>query len=72
MGSRIVFRFLKGVNSMATKSILKTVRIKDKNLARNLVNALEHASEKTAKDVRFSKMCEEVKGEQIKEMFKEG
>lgn len=54
---------------MATKSIYNNVSIKDKNLCRNLVLALENASRKKSKEVVMSKMVKEVSKEMIKDLF---
>lgn len=54
---------------MATKSILKTVHIKGKRQARSLVNALENASGKAAKDVEMSRGYSEASREDIHKMF---
>ncbi len=54
---------------MATKSILKNINIRNKNLCRNFVNALENAEGKKAKEVVLSRSCTEIKGEIIKEIF---
>ena len=56
---------------MATKSIFKDVKVKDKHLGRGLVVALENAKNKSAKDVHMSKKCIELKGRQVKEFFKD-
>jgi len=56
---------------MATSSIFKTVRIRNKSDAKNLVTALERAKGKSAKEVHSSKMHREVKGEDIVKMFEE-
>ena len=56
---------------MATKSILKTVYIKDNETARRLVNALENAANKTDKEVHFKRSASTATREEIKEMFKE-
>lgn len=63
--------FRKG-DIMATKSICKNITIKDKNLGRSLVNALENAQNKTSKNVIYSKMVKEIKGEKIKDLFGAG
>lgn len=54
---------------MATKSILKSVDVKDKNLAKSLVSALENASKKKSKDVSLSRTYSDVRGEKIKDIF---
>ena len=54
---------------MATKSILKDVRIKDKNLGRSLANALENACAAKSEPVEFQRTPIEVKKEDIKTLF---
>ena len=56
---------------MATKSIFKDVKIRDKHLGRGLVSALENAENKKAKEVHMSKICSEVKGSRVKEIFED-
>lgn len=56
---------------MATKSILKNVMIKEKNMGRNFVYALENAKDKRAKDVVMSKSCETVRKQDIKKLLGE-
>ncbi len=56
---------------MATKSIYKNVVIKDAQLKKNLVLALENAQNKTSKPVQMSKPCRNIKKEQVKEFFGE-
>lgn len=55
---------------MATKSILKSVNIKEKSLGRNFVIALEKAQEKELKEVKLSRNCSDVKREEIKNLFR--
>ena len=56
---------------MATKSILKTININSKNVCRDFVNALERAERVCCQKKEFSSVkCREVKGEEIKELFK--
>ena len=55
---------------MATKSMLKTVDIKEKNLGRNLVEALEKTMKKNKKrnsDVNIS--CEELSRDKLKDLI---
>jgi hypothetical protein len=54
---------------MATKSILKDIRIKDKNLGRSLANALENASAFKSEPTVFRRTPVEVKKEEIKTLF---
>ena len=56
---------------MATKSVLKTVLIKDRRTASSLVSALENASGKKAKEVVISRTCSELGREEIKKLFGE-
>jgi len=56
---------------MATKSIYKNVVIKDTQLKKNLVLALENAQKKTSKKVQLSKPCRSIKKEQVKDFFRE-
>ena len=56
---------------MATKSILKDVRFKDKNLCRGLATALENASGKTSKEVKLSRTCKTIPKDKIKDFFSE-
>lgn len=50
---------------MATKSMLKNVDIKDASLGKSLVIALEHASDKSSKEVRLSKGYRDYNGDEI-------
>ncbi len=54
---------------MATKSILKSIVIKDKKSSTALVNALESAKGKKANDVTFSRTVRTADDEMIKKMF---
>lgn len=56
---------------MATKSIYKNVVIKNKQLGKNLVSALENAQDISSKNVQLSKTYREIKKEQIKDLFGE-
>ena len=55
---------------MATSSIYTSVKVKNRADCRKLVTALEHAEAKKAKEVKFSRSVEVMKGEKIKELFK--
>lgn len=55
---------------MATKSILKSINIKEKSLGRNFVIALEKAQDKEFKEVKLSRNCSDVKREDIKNLFR--
>lgn len=54
---------------MATKSILKTIHIKDSRGAGRLARALEYAVEKPAKEIAISKIVNEASREDIRKMF---
>lgn len=56
---------------MATKSIIKSIDIRDKKLCQTFVSALENAKEKKSKEVSLSRTFTEIKGEKIKELFGE-
>lgn len=56
---------------MATKSVLKTILIKDRRSADSLVTALENASGKKSKDVTVSRTCRELGREEIQKIFGE-
>lgn len=58
-----------GGANMATKSILKEVRFKERSLCRGFASALENAQGKTGKRVVISRTCSQVKPEQIKSFF---
>ena len=62
-----------GGGSMATKSFLKNVEIKDKKLARKFVDALSAAEEKSAensnKNIELSRDFVELKAEELKDFF---
>lgn len=54
---------------MATKSILKTIHIKEPGAAAALINALEHAKGKTEKEVVFERYPSEASRADIRKMF---
>ena len=54
---------------MATKSVYKDIRIKDKSLCRNFISALENAKGKKSKEVVMSKKVQTISGDKIKEIF---
>lgn len=54
---------------MATKSILKNIVIKDRKSSSSLINALEQAKNKEAKEVNFSRSVYTADDETIKKMF---
>ncbi|WP_343101009.1 hypothetical protein [Romboutsia sp. MSSM.1001216sp_RTP31141st1_G3_RTP31141_220114] len=55
---------------MATKSILKSVNIKEKNLGRRFVEALESAQCKKEKEIKLKRAYKDVKKEEIKDLFR--
>lgn len=56
--------------SMATKSFLKNIVIKDKKAATRFINALENAENKKSKNVKIDKMVKEITdGETIRKIF---
>lgn len=55
---------------MATKSMLKNVDIREKYLGRNLVEALEETIKHKRKKHNTSVICEEVKKDKLKDVFK--
>lgn len=54
---------------MATKSILKDVRFRDKSLCRGFATALEHAKGKKSKEVRISRTCQIIPQNMVEEFF---
>jgi len=56
---------------MATNSIYKELRIRDRYQCRNFVAALENAEKKRSKEITPSKRIQEIKGDSIKKMFAE-
>lgn len=56
---------------MATKSILKDVRFKDKALCRGLASALENAKGKRSKEITVSRTCTTIPRDKIKSFFRE-
>ena len=54
---------------MATKSIYKHIKVKDRYMCRNLVSALENAHAKKSTPVRFQRGVSDVRGEDIKKLF---
>lgn len=54
---------------MSTKSILKNINIKDKKLGYALVSALEKSKENRGKEVKLSRICKEITGDSIKNLF---
>ena len=56
---------------MATKSILKSVIIKDKVTSSSLINALENAKKKKSKDVVLSRAVRVADSDMIQKLFGE-
>ena len=56
---------------MATKSILKTIHIKNQKSALALVNALENANGKAKKRVSMTRSYSDASREEIKKIFGE-
>lgn len=54
---------------MATKSMLKTISIKDKKLSRTFVEVLERSQTAKSKEVNFTRQCTELKGDKVKAFF---
>lgn len=54
---------------MATKSILKTVQIRDNKTANNFIKAFEESKSNPRKDVEYTRKCTEIVGDEIKEFF---
>ena len=54
---------------MATKSILKDVRFKDRKLCRGFATALESAKGKRSKAVTLSRTCQTVPKDKVKDFF---
>lgn len=68
--TKVSFRpLLKGVYIMATKSVLKSIHIRDKRAAERLVSALEHAAEKGSKQVLRTRMFSDANRDEIRKMF---
>lgn len=61
--------YYKGVKRMATKSVLKTINIKDKKSALLLVQALENASGRFSKPVVKDRAFSDASREDIRKMF---
>ena len=55
---------------MATKSIYKSIDINSNVFAEDLVNAIEDSKSKKDKDITFAKDVIEVKGKDIKNIWK--
>ena len=54
---------------MATKSIYKNVRIKNKSSCHKLINALEQSNKTCCERTIISKKVQTVSGDKIKEIF---
>lgn len=57
------------VMHMATKSILKDIKIKDKQLAHAFIDALEQAESSKYKPTQVTRECKELTGDNIKDFF---
>lgn len=55
---------------MATKSILKNIKIEDKRFARTFVKALSEAEDTKYDSKQLTRECVEITGDKIKEFFK--
>lgn len=62
-------RQIERVIYMATKSILKDIKIKDKQLAHEFITALEQAESNKYKSVKITRECKELTGDNIKDFF---
>ena len=58
-----------GGGSMATKSIMKNIEIKDRKIGERFAEAIEAARTTTGKDVEYTRPCKEVKGKDVKALF---
>lgn len=56
---------------MATKSMLKSINVRDKYFGRNLISALENAEKKKSKSVILSKSVKTIQKDKIKSLFGE-
>ncbi len=54
---------------MATKSIYKDVRIRDKHFGRSLANALENSRESKSKEVVFQRTPQRIEKSEIRKFF---
>ncbi|MDI9509828.1 MAG: hypothetical protein QM217_08500 [Bacillota bacterium] len=54
---------------MATKSMLKTVTIKDKKLGRTFIEVLEKSQSVKGKEVNLTWKLTELKGDKVKSFF---
>ena len=54
---------------MATKSILKTINIRDNKTARDFIEAFEKSKNAPKEDVEYTRKCTEITGDKIKEFF---
>lgn len=54
---------------MATKSILKNVKITDKKLASTFIKTLSKVERKKYEPVEMTRECREIKGDSIREFF---
>lgn len=54
---------------MATKSVLKSIHIKNKKSAARLVSAMENAEKKKSQNVEQTRMFSDASREEIRKMF---
>lgn len=54
---------------MSTKSILKTLSLKDNNRARRFIDALEQSQKAPTKEISYTRKCTEITGDKIKDFF---
>lgn len=64
-----VIALIRKGDEMSTKSILKTVDIKNPKLGKTMIQALENASGKKTQDIQLSRTYEDVKGEKLRRIF---
>ena len=68
---RYYIKYNKRWCSMATKSFLKNIVIRDKKSATAFIEALENAEGKKRKNVKIDRLVEDIEdSEKIKEIFK--
>lgn len=56
---------------MATKSILKTIEVKDNTMAKSLYDALQKSNVKSDEHIELSSPCVELQGDLVKDFFKD-
>lgn len=65
----LVYNKDKEVGTLATKSILKSIQIKDKKSAARLASALENASGKKSKAIKYNRSFSDASRDDIRKMF---